>query len=96
MKKYCTLSHTVLQFVLALRLLSGDRFQIFRDTSNWLLNTHNIPTDLQCYDVFHGSSGKFYAKYWKTADPHRLSRVALISDIASCIFHPYHYAWEMH
>ena len=33
-------------FVLALWLLSGDRSQILRDTSNLLLSTHNIPTDL--------------------------------------------------
>ena len=46
-------------FVLALKLLSGDRSQILRDDSKVLLDTHQIPIDSQCKDENPVSRGKF-------------------------------------
>ena len=68
---------------------TGPKFCAILVTNYWAqIYINYIPTDLQCNDVHPGSCGKFYAKYWKMTDPHRLSCVALISDIASCIFSP--------
>ena len=46
-------------FVSALKLLSGDRSQIFYDASNELLNTHELLIDSQCNYGYAGSCGKF-------------------------------------
>ena len=45
-------------FVLAFKLLSGDRSQICRDANNGLLNTHKIPTDSECNDLYPGGRRK--------------------------------------
>ena len=68
---------------------TGPKFCAILVTNYWAqIYINYIPTDLQCNDVHPGNCGKLYAKYWKMTDPHRLSCVALISDIASCIFSP--------
>ena len=46
-------------FVLAPRLLSGDRLQILGDDSNELLTTLKIHIDSQCNDSHPGRCGKF-------------------------------------
>ena len=46
-------------FVLALKLLSGDRSQILRDTNNELLNTYTIFIGSQSNEEHPGSCWKF-------------------------------------
>ena len=48
MTTYCPLSHTFCHFVLALKLLSGDRWKIFRAANNESLNKHKILKDSLC------------------------------------------------
>ena len=47
------------QFVLALKLLSGDQSQILRDVSNTLVNAHKILIDSQGNEDYPTSCGKF-------------------------------------
>ena len=62
--------------VLAFKLLSSDRWHIFRYGSKVLLN--RILIDLQCTDLYPGSCGNFYAEY---SEWHIIWRIIL------CTFH---------
>ena len=89
MTKYYTLIHTYQPFCLVLKLLSGDRPQILRDTSNGSSNTHKIAIDSPCnggYPQIAGYCGLSITK-WHTF-LHILLCIFIFSDMASCICRP--------